>query len=134
VIALDSSVVIASFGAWHEHHTPARGALRDAPSIAAHVALEAYSVLTRLPNPYRARPAIVIEFLARTFPGPRLALDLDGQTGLPERLAGLGVVGGAAHDGLIALTARAAGATLLTLDRRAAATYRRCEVETRLLA
>ena len=39
------------------------------------------------------------------------------------RLQEVGVFGGATYDGLIAMTAAAEGATLLTLDRRALATY-----------
>jgi predicted nucleic acid-binding protein len=38
-------------------------------------------------------------------------------------LARLGIAGGAVYDALIATTSRAARATLLTRDRRAAATY-----------
>ena len=45
----------------------------------------------------------------------------------------LGVLGGAVYDGLVALSAAAHGATLLTLDRRALPTYRRCGVPHRLL-
>lgn len=39
-----------------------------------------------------------------------------------------GIAGGAAYNLLIGLTARTADATLLTLDRRAAPTYRAAEV------
>jgi hypothetical protein len=38
------------------------------------------------------------------------------------------VLGGATYDGLVGLEASAHGETLLTLDRRAAATYRRLGV------
>lgn len=131
MIALDSSVVVASFGAWHEHHEPARKTLSEDPRLPAHAALEAYSVLTRLPDPFRAEPAVVAEFLRRTFLTARLQAAADG---LPERLAGIGICGGAVYDALIAFTAAAAGAELLTLDRRALLTYERCQVRARLLA
>jgi toxin FitB len=56
------------------------------------------------------------------------------QASAPERLGGLGLAGGAVYDGLIALTARAAGAELISLDRRAVATYHQCGAVARLLA
>lgn len=130
MIALDSSVVVASFGAWHEHHELARKTLPEHPRLPAHAALEAYSVLTRLPDPFRAEPAVVAEFLKRTFTTPRLMLIEDG---LPERMASLGISGGAVYDALIAFTSAAAGAELFTLDRRALPTYQRCQVQARLL-
>lgn len=134
MIALDSSVVIASFGSWHEHHDVARNVLRVAPGLPAHAALEAYSVLTRLPEPFRAEPPIVAEFLDRTFPSARLVLDPEGQAALPALLASLGISGGAVYDALIAVTASTSGAEIVTLDRRAFATYERCAASARLLA
>ncbi|PZS30235.1 MAG: VapC toxin family PIN domain ribonuclease [Pseudonocardiales bacterium] len=133
MIALDSSVVVACFGAWHENHAAALNVLEQGPLLPLHATLEAYSVLTRLPDPFRAAPATVAEFLRRTFPGPRLALDHKEHEALPTRLATLGVAGGAVYDALIAFTARAAGAELVTLDRRALGTYQRCGAPTRLL-
>ncbi|MGE3289565.1 MAG: type II toxin-antitoxin system VapC family toxin [Pseudonocardia sp.] len=134
MIALDSSVVVACFGAWHEHHEPARALLEVRPRLPAHAGLEAYSVLTRLPEPFRAEPGTVAEFLARTFPEPRLVLDPAVQAELPRRLATHGISGGAVYDALIALTAAEAGAQLCTLDRRALENYRRCDVRARLIA
>lgn len=134
MIALDSSVVIASFGPWHEHHSAARQALGGGPRLPVHAGLEAYSVLTRLPAPFRAEPHLVAEFLRRTFTTARLALRVEEHAALPIRLAGLGISGGAVYDALIGLTAGAAGAEVLTLDRRALATYERCGVPARLLA
>src|SRR5690242_10341267 len=43
----DSSVVVAAFASWNEHHEAALQALGDVRDIVAHVELEAYSVLTR---------------------------------------------------------------------------------------
>lgn len=134
MIAFDTSVVVASFGAWHEHHGQALEALREGPRLAAHTALETYSVLTRLPEPFRAEPGTVVDFLRRTFVTPRLLLDRELQARAPDDLSALGIAGGAVYDGLIALTARAAGAEILSLDRRALATYSRCRVGARLLA
>lgn len=134
MIALDTSVVVASFGAWHEHHQTALDLLAERPRLAAHTALESYSVLTRLPGPFRADTGTVTEFLRRTFDGPRLTLGQQAQDELPDRLAACGIEGGAVYDGLIALTAQAADAELLTLDRRALGTYSRCGTPARLLA
>lgn len=134
MIALDSSVVVACFGAWHENHAAAIGVLDQDPRLPAHAALEAYSVLTRLPDPFRAEPAIVAEFLRRTFSGSRLILGRAEHETLPARLASLGIAGGAVYDALIAFTAHAAGAELVTLDRRALGIYQRCGAPTRLLA
>ena len=51
--------------------------------------------------------------------------------GTPTLLSG--IAGGAAYDGLIAVTARHYGYTLLTADRRAAPTYAALRAETRRL-
>ena len=133
MIALDSSVVVACFGAWHEHHELARSLLPEHPRLPVHTALEAYSVLTRLPEPFRAQPPTAAEFLKRTFGTSRLLLPDDEHSGFPERLADLGITGAAVYDALIAFTAEAAGAELLTLDRRAMGTYQRCRTQVRLL-
>jgi predicted nucleic acid-binding protein len=134
VIALDTSVVIACFGGWHEHHQAARSLLANRPSLPAHTAVESYSVLTRLPDPFRAEPAVAAEFLRRTFPAPRLVLAPAAYGALPGQLAELGISGGAVYDAMIALTARLADAELITLDRRARDTYRRVGAPSRLLA
>lgn len=133
MIAFDSSVVIASFGAWHEHHDRARRALTAEVRLPAHAGLEAYAVLTRLPEPFRAPARTVAEFLSKTYPGERLVLDAENLTALPDRLAALEISGGSVYDALIAITAASADVELLTLDRRALATYSRCRVSVRLL-
>lgn len=95
--------------------------------LPAACALEAYSVLTRLPAPHRAPPDLVRDFLLENFEGRLIGA---GPTGLDvvATLADRGVTGGAAYDGAIALAVKAAGRTLLTLDRRAQATYERLGV------
>lgn len=45
------------------------------------------------------------------------------------RLVELEIVGGATYDGLIAMTAAAEGATLVTLDKRALRTYSLVDVD-----
>lgn len=134
MIAFDSSVVIASFGAWHEHHDRARRALTAEVRLPAHAGLEAYAVLTRLPEPFRAPARTVAEFLSATYPAERLVLDADNLMALPERLAALEISGGSVYDALIAISAAAADLELVTLDRRALPIYARCGVRVRLLA
>lgn len=126
--AVDSSVIVAAFSSWHEHHEAARLAMAKRPHLPAHAAAEAYSVLTRLPSPYRASPGLVHEFLASTFGDRTLQVDATTVIDLLGELAQLGIVGGASYDGLIGQTARAVGATLLTLDQRARETYDRLGV------
>ncbi|MEZ4595671.1 MAG: hypothetical protein R3C32_01885 [Chloroflexota bacterium] len=69
----------------------------------------------------------VRDFLLENFEGRLIGA---GPTGLDvvATLADRGVTGGAAYDGAIALAVKAAGRTLLTLDRRAQATYERLGV------
>ncbi len=131
---VDTSVVVAAFSSWHEQHDVAQGAIRIGVGVVGHVVIESYSVLTRLPEPHRAPPELVRDFLAATFPGAPLTLDDNAVRALPARLVACGVSGGATFDGLIALTAAGHHATLLSLDRRAAETYRQCNVRFELLA
>ncbi len=130
----DTSVVVAAFGRWHEQHDRARAALADASALVAHVGLETLSVLTRLPPPWRAPPRLVVEFLRHHFPKPKLILDDEGYSLVLALAAEGGVVGGAVYDAVVAASAKRAGAVLVTLDARAAATYRALGSDYRLLA
>jgi predicted nucleic acid-binding protein len=123
VKAVDSSVVIAAFATWHEHHAIARKAMASRPRLVAHAAVESYSVLTRLPPPRRAHPSIVRAFLTERFTEPFLTLSETGYQELLATVAAREILGGPACDALIAFTAAEHQATLLSLDQRAAATY-----------
>lgn len=132
--AVDTSVAIAGLTEWHERHEVGHSALAARPSIPAHALLETYSVLTRLPAPYRLEAALVADLLSRAFgKDARLAPGKKLELGAAEIFAGLGVSGGASYDALIGLTAKDHGAVVLTLDERALATYRRCGAEATLL-
>jgi hypothetical protein len=120
--------VVAALSAWHEHHADAAHALREVDGLPAHVLLETYSVLTRLPGGLAVPPAVAARVLGERFGGVPLQLSATDRAGLVERLATAGVAGGSAYDGLIGLEAAAEGAALLTLDRRAQQTYRRLGV------
>jgi predicted nucleic acid-binding protein len=124
VIAVDTSVVVAAFASWHQGHAAAVAALARGPRLPAHAALEAFSVLTRLPSPHRAPPGLVRDFLAARFSEPFLILSAEGHRQLLSGAVAAQLSGGAVYDALIAATAREADATLLSRDLRAAAVYR----------
>lgn len=132
MIAVDSSVLVAAFASWHERHGQARQVLGGARVI-GHALMESYSVLTRLPQPHRAPPDVAAAFLAESTAQAPLVLSAERWLDLPGRLASLRVSGGAAYDALIAETAREADAVLLSLDVRAAPTYRAVGARYRLL-
>jgi len=125
----DSSVVIAAFASWNEKHEAAVEALGDVRDLVAHVELEAYSVLTRLPEPLRAEPSLVSEYLREDFSGERMVLPEPERRKLVERLAGLSISGGAVYDASVAVAAEHHGRTLLSCDRRAARTYEKLGIE-----
>ena len=134
MIAVDTSVVVAAFASWHQSHGLAARALRPGARLIAQCAVETYSVLTRLPPPHRAPAEIVWDFLAERFPDAYLAIDPAALKALLKRLPGLGITGGAAYDAVVGATAAHVGATLLSIDRRAAGTYQRTGCDLRLLA
>lgn len=125
----DSSVVIAAFATWNEFHEAAIEALGDARDLVAHAELETYSVLTRLPEPQRAEPTLVAEYLRKDYSGRRLSLPDAARGGLIDRLADLKIAGGAVYDALVGVTAAHHGYRLLSCDRRAEAVYARLGVE-----
>lgn len=134
MIAVDTSVVVAAFASWHEGHGVAAAVLARRPRLPAHVLIESYSVLTRLPAPHRAAAAVVEAFLLERFPGTPLTLPGNAHRVLLGRITSSGVPGGAVYDALIAATARHANALLVTRDRRAAATYEKIGVRFELVS
>jgi len=134
VIAVDTSVVVAAFASWHEGHASAAATLARKPRVPAHVLLETYSVLTRLPPPHRAPAGLVATFLSERFSEPPLTLPAAAHLRVVARAAEAGIAGGSIHDALVAATARHAAARLLTRDRRAAPTYERLGVEYELIS
>jgi predicted nucleic acid-binding protein len=123
VNAVDSSVAIPAFATWHPAHAAARAIVAGGVALPAHVALETYSVVTRLPAPHRGSPVNVLRFLRESFTGDWLTLHGSSTRELIEELTEQGISGGATYDGLIAVTVRATGARLLTRDVRARRTY-----------
>ena len=130
---VDTSVVVAGFASWHEHHDAARRVLDAGVSLVEHCALETYSVLTRLPPPHRSPAPVVAAFLRAQFPAPFLRLTAKQHREFVLGLAGLDITGGGTYDALVAATASANRAELVTLDRRAAGIYDACGVSFMLL-
>lgn len=119
----DTSIVIPAVLTSHEAHPTVNAYLgRRDVRLPWHASLESYSVLTRLPGDARLAPVDAAHLLATRFGRP-VPLPEPVAGTLVGELAGLGIAGGAVYDALIAVTARSGGATLLTRDRRAAATY-----------
>jgi predicted nucleic acid-binding protein len=133
MIAVDTSVVVAAFASWHEGHASAAATLARRPRVPAHVLLETYSVLTRLPPPHRAPANLVAAFLAERFSAAPLVLPGAEHARLVARAAEAGIVGGSIHDALVGATVRHARGRLLTRDRRAAPTYERLGVDYELI-
>jgi predicted nucleic acid-binding protein len=134
VTTADTSVTVPAALGWHRSHALAVSALHGLrPRLPAHVAVETYSVLTRLPPGRRLPAEAVREFLVRRFDWPPLLLSAAGYRDLLDRAATADIVGGAVYDGLVGATAREGEATLLTRDLRAAVTYQLLGVDYRLI-
>lgn len=119
----DTSVVIPAVLTSHEAHRVVLGRLgRKQVRLPLHAAIESYSVLTRLPGDARLAPADAALLLRDRFSEP-IELSPGNGAELLHTFADLRLAGGAVYDALIAITARETNATLLTRDRRAAATY-----------
>lgn len=132
--AADTSVVVAAFASWHEHHEVARRAVDGGVRLIAHCALESYSVLTRLPAPHRSSSLVVREFLLARFPRGWLRLNARAYEGFVLALPDRGISGGSAYDALIAATAASFDADLATCDGRALPIYERYGVRALVLS
>lgn len=119
----DTSVVVAALSTWHVAHEPARASVDEhRPLLPAHVLLESYATLTRLPG--RALPpAIVLDALRSSFPDRYPASRAGAYPALLRQLSVAGLAGGAVYDGLVAAASKAANARLFTLDKRAVPVY-----------
>jgi len=121
---LDTSCVVAAVCSWHEHHETTRREIErryaagEAPVLAAHSLAEAYSVLTRLPEPHRLRPADALGLIEANWSHARLvALSGQDYRRTLRRCRDAGIGGGAVYDALIAECARKAKvSTVLTWD------------------
>jgi toxin FitB len=129
----DTSVAVAALQASHLAHVQVQHQLAGrALGLTEHAALETYSVLTRLPGDARLSLDDASTLIAERF-DPIIALAADVAGRLVQTLSQKGIGGGAVYDALIGLTAKHAGATLLTRDTRARATYLKVGVEHEVL-
>ncbi|MDR1851154.1 MAG: type II toxin-antitoxin system VapC family toxin [Propionibacteriaceae bacterium] len=96
--------------------------------LSGHANFEVYSVLTRLPMPYRISGDDALRLIRAEFPEPRF-LGASSQAKLLEEFRKLGLAGGQVYDALVAAAAREHGLPLLTCDKRAEATYLALGVE-----
>ena len=119
----DTSVLLPALASWHPTHQRARAAIEArVDALPAHVLLECYSVLTRLPSPHRIAPEVAAKAVAGI--GLKvLTLPASRHADIIRTLAGAGIRGGAVYDALVGATARHHNRLLLTLDRRARSTY-----------
>ncbi len=126
-IALDTSVVVASFMEWHESHERSLAALAAAGGrgcrilLPRTVLLQSWSVMTRMPLGHRLPPDTALEVLRRAFEGKADILTPPPHGGwkLLEAAVAAGAVGGAIHDfEILDTVARAGARRLITLDTR----------------
>jgi predicted nucleic acid-binding protein len=124
---LDTSCLVAAVCSWHEHHAATRKELErrhaagETPVLAGHTLAEAYSVLTRLPEPHRLRPEDALDLIEVNWSRARLvALAAAEYWQVVRRCRDTAIAGGAVYDALIAACARKARvATVLTWDTAA---------------
>jgi predicted nucleic acid-binding protein len=134
MIAVDTSVAVAGALTWHVAHERALPVVaRERTPLLAPVAVETYSVLTRLPGPQRVPPAVAHAYLTENYVLPPLALAPAGYERLLSTARLARISGGAVYDLVVAATAREAGVTLVTLDTRAARAYEAAAAPYRLL-
>ena len=120
---VDTSVAVPLVLTSHLAHERVNAKVGDrSVDIAAHAALETYSVLTRLPGDARLLPADASQLMQARL-GSTIVPDEEVCQGLVTALADLRIAGGAVYDALIAVTAAGVSGILLTRDHRAAATY-----------
>jgi predicted nucleic acid-binding protein len=137
MIVPDSSVLVAGFVVEHRFHdaaAPAVAEVRAEGRLVAHTTAETYAVLSAPGGVYRAEPEVVAAYLGEFLEGSApIQPRPDAYREALELLAGNGRGGASIYDALIALAARDASATLISLDRRARPTYELCGAESRFL-
>jgi predicted nucleic acid-binding protein len=127
IFAVDANCLIAAVSVWDKRHAEASAELEvrlargEQMSISVQALTETYSVLTRLPAPYRLSPAAAWELLEFYLLGQAnvFALEPAAHVALLRDLAKQGLGGGRTYDAIIGECARQAGASvLLTFNRR----------------
>lgn len=90
--------------------------------LAGHAAFETLSVLTRLPGELRITAPTAARMLEHNFPRTHY-LSADSTAAALSAIGRAGISGALVYDALVGYAAVAAGATLLTADRKAAPAY-----------
>lgn len=124
--AVDSSVLVAALTAWHKHHESSRKSLEEALQrgellVTTRVLTETYSVLTRMPAPFRVSADVAHELISATLKShvEVVELPVDRRWEFLGAVANEGIVGGAVYDAEIAwASARAGARRILTLNQR----------------
>jgi predicted nucleic acid-binding protein len=125
--ALDTSCVVAAVCSWHEQHAVVadeierRLDLGERMIVAAHVLVESYAVLTRLPPPHRLSPNDAWTLIRENFVRDATLASLSAAEHVRflDRAARTGIRGGRTYDALIAeCVSRSEAPTLLTLNPR----------------
>ena len=118
--ALDSNCLIALLCAWHAHHertTAAYDHLRKARRkcvLPVPAWLEAFSVITRLPAPYRVDAATARSALNGVLDNAVLVpVSATAARSAVDAVTACGAAGGRVYDALIACSAHEAGAEIL---------------------
>ena len=117
-VAFDTSVVVAALQSWHQDHQVALTCLQglfageEEVVLATRVLVESFSVMTRLPAPYRLEPEAGITLLANTFENKATLIDLPTADywDLLQTVVAHGASGGAVYDAEIIECSRRAGA------------------------
>lgn len=131
---LDTSAALALVGPTHQGHRAALERLRGLRlGLAGHASFETYSVVTRLPRPLRLTPEAAGRLLRTNFPGT-VHLGVDAARSLTEALPTHQIAGGSVYDALVAAAALEHDLLLVSLDVRAAQTYRAIGVRYELLS
>lgn len=133
MIAVDSSLVIAALSPWHESHEISAQYCSQDAFVPAHCLIESYSVLTRMPELMRISGKVAAEVLTLKWGLRQLVLSEESHVNMLTDLARAGVVGGSTHDGLVALTAKHHGCSIISLDHRAERTYQRLGVNATII-
>ncbi len=127
IFAVDTNCLIAAVSVWDKRHAEASAELEvrlargEQMSISVQALTETYSVLTRLPLPFRVSSSIAWELLEFYLRGPATVFAMESTVHVEtlRALAQHGIGGGRTHDAIIAECARRAGAsTLLTFNGR----------------
>lgn len=133
-VLVDTSAAVALIVEDHRFHAVARAALAHRRrGLAGHAVFETYSTVTRMPLLSRMTARAAGDALQRNFPETRY-LDPAATAALLASLPQLGIAGGAVYDALVGAAAKVHDLPLVTLDRRAAETYRLLQVDVELLA